>query len=143
MKEWMEPIDSELPLAKAFNRIISDLELLRIMTNPRIFSDSTDKEAPFLRPATFADNELIKVSEMVKAMDNGQLVYTIAQIIESLTSEIESITKSDKAFSDNHDLLNAILHDTTSILNLHLDETRFFQSSKPSKHLGKVEQSLF
>ena len=47
MKEWMEPIDSELPLAKAFNRIISDLELLRIMTNPRIFSDSTDKEAPF------------------------------------------------------------------------------------------------
>ena len=47
MKEWMEPIDSELPLAKAFNRIVSDLELLRIMTNPRIFSDSTDKEAPF------------------------------------------------------------------------------------------------
>ena len=47
MKEWMEPIDSELPLAKAFNRIISDLELLRIMTNPRIFSDSTDNEAPF------------------------------------------------------------------------------------------------
>ena len=47
MKEWMEPIDSKLPLAKAFNRIISDLELLRIMTNPRIFSDSTDKKAPF------------------------------------------------------------------------------------------------
>ena len=47
MKEWMEPVNSELPLAKAFNRIISDLELLRIMTNPRIFSDSTDKEAPF------------------------------------------------------------------------------------------------
>lgn len=43
----MEPINSEQPLAKAFNRIISDLELLRIMTNPRIFSDSTDKEAPF------------------------------------------------------------------------------------------------
>lgn len=43
----MDPINSEQPLAKAFNRIISDLELLRIMTNPRIFSDSTDKEAPF------------------------------------------------------------------------------------------------
>ena len=270
MKEWMEPIDSELPLAKAFNHIISDLELLRIMTNPRIFSDSTDKEAPFrmhnyyltvlwerwlhgvfnrlvewadtistyfdeyngsweyyalsqrlefikeygsddeddynpddsikttgitheqlkyhtifrdlchdcvdivqdtkpndlypmisaldtksrfsvidvqlkatgqqitsyildknghFRPATFADKELIKVSEMVKAMDSGQLVYTIAQIMESLTSEIESVAKSDKAFSDNHDLLNAILHNTTSILNLHLDKTRFFKSS--------------
>ena len=138
----MEPIDSELPLAKAFNRIISDLELLRIMTNPRIFSDSTDKEG-HLRPATFADKELIKVSEMVKAMDNGQLVYTIAQIMESLTSEIESIAKSDKAFSNNHDLLNAILNDATSVLNLHLNRTRFFQSSEPSKHLGKVKQSLF
>lgn len=270
MKEWMEPINSEQPLAKAFNRIISDLEQLRIMTNPRIFSDSTDKEAPFrmhnyyltilwerwlhgvfnrlvewantissyfdeyngsweyyalsqrlefikeygsddeddnnpddtikttgitheqlkyhtvfrdlyhdcvdivqdakpddlypmistldaksrfsviddlqkstgqqvtsyileknghIRPATFADKELIKVSEMVKAMDNGQLVYTIAQIMESLTSEIESIAKSDKAFSDNHDLLNAILHDSTSVLNLHLEKTRFFKFS--------------
>ena len=96
-----------------------------------------------LRPATFADKELIKVSEMVKAMDNGQLVYTIAQIMESMTSEIESIAKSDISFSDNHNLLNAFLNDTTSILNLHLDQTRFFQSSKPSKHLGKVEQSLF
>ena len=272
MKEWMEPIDSELPLAKAFNRIISDLELLRIMTNPRIFSDSTDKEAPFrmhnyyltvlwerwlhgvfnrlvewantistyfdgyngsweyyalsqrlefikeygsddeddynpddtikttgitheqlkyhtifrdlyhdcvdivqdtkpddlypmistldaksrfsvidvlqkstghpitpymldkeghLRPMTFAEQELVKVSGMVKAMDNGQLVYTIAQIMESLTSELETIAMSDRAFSDNHDLLNAILNDATSVLNLHLDRTRFFQSSKP------------
>ena len=32
---------------------------------------------------TFAEQELIKVSGMVKAMDNGQLVYTIAQIMES------------------------------------------------------------
>ena len=272
MKEWMEPIDSELPLAKAFNRIISDLELLRIMTNPRIFSDSTDKEAPFrmhnyyltvlwerwlhgvfnrlvewadtistyfdeyngsweyyalsqrlefikeygsddeddynpddtikttgitheqlkyhtvfrdlyhdcvdivqdakpddlypmistldaksrfsvidvlqkstghpitpyildkeghLRPMTFAEQELAKVSGIVKAMDNGQLVYTIAQIMESLTSELETIANSDRAFSDNHDLLNAILNDAISVLNLHLDRTRFFQSSKP------------
>lgn len=270
MKEWMEPINSELPLAKAFNRIISDLELLRIMTNPRIFSDSTDKEAPFrmqnyyltvlwerwlhgvfnrlvewantissyfdeyngsweyyalshrldfikeygsddeddynpddtikttsitheqlkyhiifydlyhdcvdivqdakpddlypmistldaksrfsvidifqkatnqpitsyildkeghLRPMTFADKELIKVTEMVTAMDNGQLIYTIAQIMESLTFELETIAKSDRAFSDNHYVLNAILNDATSILNLRLDKTRFYQST--------------
>ena len=277
MKEWMEPINSELPLSKAFNRIISDLELLRIMTNPRIFSDSTDKEAPFrmhnyyltvlwerwlhgvfnrllewadtistyfdeyngsweyyalskrlefineygsddnddynpdntikttsitheqlkyhtifydlyhdcvdivqdtkpddlypmiitletksrfsvidvlqkatgqqvtsyildkngpLRPTTFADKELIKVSEMVKAMDNGHLIYTIAQIMESLTKEIESIAKSEMAFYDNHNVLNAILNDASSILHLHLDKTRFFKfsNSGPHKH---------
>ena len=267
----MDPINSEQPLAKAFNRIISDLELLRIMTNPRIFSDSTDKEAPFrmqnyyltvlwerwlhgvfnrlvewaetisayfdeyngsweyyalshrlkfikaygsddeddynsddsikttgisheqlkyytifrdlyhdcvdivqdtkpddlypmistldaksrfsvidvlqkstgqpvkpyildkeghLRPMTFAEQELVKVSAMVKAMDNGQLVYTIAQIMESLTSELETIAMSNNAFSDNHDVLNAIINDATSMLNLRLDKTRFIQSSK-------------
>lgn len=202
MKEWMEPINSELPLSKAFNRIISDLELLRIMTNPRIFSDSTDKEAPFRMHnyyltvlwerwlhgvfnrllewadtistyfdeyngsweyyalskrlefineygsnddddydsddtiTTFADRELFKVSEMVKAMDNGQLVYTIAQIMESLTKEIESIAKSEMAFYDNHNVLNAILNDASSILHLHLDKTRFFKfsNSGPHKH---------
>ena len=280
----MKPINSELPLAKAFNSITSDLELLRIMTNPRIFRDSTDKEAPFrmqnyyltvlwerwlhgvfnrlvewantistyfdeyngswkyyalskrlefinefgsdddndynsddtikttgitheqlkyhtifydlyhdcvdivqdtkpddlypmistletksrfsvidvlqkatgqqvtsyildknghLRPATFADKELIKVSEMVKAMDNGQLVYTIAQLMESLTKEIESIAKSEMAFYDNHELLNAILNDASSILHLHLDRTRFRQLSKHSELPRKVKQSLF
>jgi hypothetical protein len=89
-----------------------------------------DKEG-HLRPMTFAEQELVKVSGMVKAMDNGQLVYTIAQIMESLTSELETIANSDRAFSDNHDLLNAILNDAISVLNLHLDRTRFFQSSKP------------
>ena len=279
MKEWMEPINSELPLAKAFNRIISDLELLRIMTNPRIFSDSTDKEAPFrmhnyyltvlwerwlhgvfnrllewadtistyfdeyngsweyyalskrlefineygsdddddynpgdtikttgitheqlkyhtifydlyhdcvdivqdtkpddlypmistletksrfsvidvlqkatgqqvtsyifdknghLRPTTFADKELIKASEMVKAMDNGQLVYTIAQLMESLTKEIESIAKSEMAFYDNNELLNSILNDASSILHLHLDRTGFIQLSKSKSTITPV-----
>ncbi len=47
MKEFMEPIHSELPLAKAFNRIISELNLLRIMSNPRVFTDSTDEMAAF------------------------------------------------------------------------------------------------
>ena len=82
MKEWMEPIDSELPLAKALNRIISDLELLRIMTNPRIFSDSTDKEAPFRMHNYYLT--VLWERWMVKAMDNGQLIHTIAQIMITL-----------------------------------------------------------
>ena len=102
----------------------SVIDVLQKATGQQVTSYILDKEG-HLRLATFADKELIKVSEMVKAMDNGQLVYKIAQIMESLTSEIESIAKSDRAFSDNHDLLNAILHDATSILNLHLDKTRF------------------
>ena len=106
----------------------SVIDVLQKATGQQVTSYILDKNG-HLRPATIADKELIKVSDMVKAMDNGQLVYTIAQIMESLTSEIESIAKSDKAFSDNHDLLNAILNDATSILNLHLDRTRFFKSS--------------
>ena len=116
----------------------SVIDVLQKSTGHPITPYILDKEG-HLRPATFADKELIKVSEMVKAMDNDQLVYTIAQIMESLTKEIESIAKSEMAFYDNHEILNAILHDSTSILNLHLDRTRFFQSSKSSKHLGKVK----
>ena len=108
----------------------SAIDVLQKATGQQVTSFILEKNG-HLRPATFADKELIKVSEMVKAMDNSQLVYTIAQIMESITSELETITMSDRAFSDNHDFLNAILNDATSVLNLHLDRTRFFQSSKP------------
>lgn len=268
MKEFMETIKSELPLAKAFNRIISELNLLRIMSNPRVFSDSTDEMAAFrmqnyfltilwekwlhgvfnrleewasaisryfdefdgsweyyalsqrldfikeygsddeddynpddsikttgitheqlkyhtifydlyhdcvdivqdtkpvdlypmittleaksrfsvvdvlqkatgqqatcyildkegcCRPMTFAEKELIKVDGMVNAMDLGHLVYTIAKLMESLTKEVETIAKSDKTFNDNHELLNALLKDTSSILHLQLEKTRLAQ----------------
>lgn len=45
MKEYVEPIESEKPLAKAFNRIISKISLLRIMSLPRTFSDATGEFA--------------------------------------------------------------------------------------------------
>lgn len=47
MKEFIEPIDSDLPLAKAFNRIISKISLPRIMSLPWTFSDSTGELAAF------------------------------------------------------------------------------------------------
>ena len=47
MKELMEPIDSKLPLANAFNRIISKLQILRIMSIPRIFEDAKGEMAAF------------------------------------------------------------------------------------------------
>ena len=118
MKEWMEPIDSELPLAKVFNRIISDLELLRIMTNPRIFSDSTDKEAPF-------------------RMHNYYLTVLWERWLHGVFNRLVEWADTISTFFDEYNgsweyyafLLNAILHDTTSILNLHLDQTRFFKYS--------------
>ena len=83
----------------------SVIDILQKATGQQVTSFIIEKNG-HIRPATFADKELIKVSEMVKAMDNGQLVYTISQIMESMTSEIESIAKSERAFSDNHDLLH-------------------------------------
>ena len=47
MKEFIESIESDLPLAKAFNRIISKISLLRIMSLPRVFSDATGELAVF------------------------------------------------------------------------------------------------
>ena len=62
---------------------------------------------------------------MVKAMDLGHLVYTIAQLMESLTKEVEAIAKSEDVFNDNCDVLNALLKDASSILHLQLEKTRF------------------
>lgn len=45
MKEFIEPIKNELPLAKAFNRVISKTTLFRIMSLPRTFSDATGEFA--------------------------------------------------------------------------------------------------
>lgn len=45
MKEFVEPIESEMPLAKAFNRVISKITLFRIMSLPRTFSDATGEFA--------------------------------------------------------------------------------------------------
>lgn len=47
MKEYIEPIESDLPLAKAFNRILLKLSLLRTMSLPRTFSDATGEWAAF------------------------------------------------------------------------------------------------
>ena len=47
MKEFQESIESDLPLAKAFNRVISKTLLLRTMSLPRTFSDATGELAAF------------------------------------------------------------------------------------------------
>jgi len=47
MKDLIELIESDLPLAKAFNRVISKILLLRTMSLPRTFSDTTGELAAF------------------------------------------------------------------------------------------------
>ncbi|MBR4391725.1 MAG: hypothetical protein IKT08_06445 [Bacteroidales bacterium] len=47
MKDYLKPIESDLPLAKVFNRIIMKLSLLRSMSIPRTFSDATGELAVF------------------------------------------------------------------------------------------------
>lgn len=47
MKELIEPIKSELPLAKALNQVILKIGTLRIMSYPRKFSDLTGEFAVF------------------------------------------------------------------------------------------------
>ena len=42
MKELIEPIQNDTPLAKAFNRVMAKIRLLRIMSLPRVFKDATE-----------------------------------------------------------------------------------------------------
>ena len=83
-----------------------------------------------LRPVTFADRELHKVSEMVEAHDYGQIIIIVAMLMEQLTKSIETAAKSEAAFFDNHDLLRAIQTDAKAILSLNFKDTRHFKSSK-------------
>ncbi|MBR4148365.1 MAG: hypothetical protein IKU00_10870 [Bacteroidales bacterium] len=75
-------------------------------------------ESENLRPATFADKVEIKVSEMVEADDLSNLVYLIAQKMESLTAKIEAIYRSDRIYQDNRGLLKGVLQEVSKILNL-------------------------
>ena len=102
------------------NAQISVTDILQQATGKKVNSYITDKNWNF-RPTTFVDRVQIKVSEMATAIGLGKLVYTVAQKIESLTYEIESIYKSKKAYQDNQDVLNTILGDISNILNLQFD----------------------
>ena len=67
---------------------------------------------------------------MVEAHDYGQIIYLIAQLMELLTKEIEDVSKSETAFSDNHDLLHSIRSDAEAILSLKFKDTRQLRSGK-------------
>lgn len=99
------------------NSQISIIDILQQSTGTKIESYISDKNGNF-RPTTFVDKVEIKVSEMAEAYDLGKLVYKIAQIMESMTKEIESICKSDKAFLDNRELLNTFLCKVSKVLQL-------------------------
>ena len=45
MEELIEPIESEIPLAKAFNRVVAKVQTWHIMVIPRVFRDATDEMA--------------------------------------------------------------------------------------------------
>ena len=51
-------------------------------------------------------------------------------LMEQLTKGIETVSKSEMAFGDNHDLLRAIQSDAEAILSLNFENARYFKSSK-------------
>lgn len=110
------------------NSCMSIIDVLQKMSCKGIRSYIVDKNGN-IRLATEDDRTQMRISELAEAIDLGQLVFAVAQLMETLTSEIESIYKSDRAFEDNHDILNDMLCDITAILQLKLDETRFFKQS--------------
>lgn len=99
------------------NSQISIIDILQQVSGNSVKSYILD-ESENLRPATFADKVEIKVSEMVEADDLSNLVYLIAQKMESLTAKIEAIYRSDRIYQDNRGLLKGVLQEVSKILNL-------------------------
>lgn len=118
------------PLMSALNAnsCMSIIDVLQQLSCKGIRSYLVDKNGN-IRPATEDDRTQMKITELAEAIDLGQLVFAVAQLMRMLTSEIESICKSDRAFEDNHDILEVMLCDITAMLQLKLDETRFFKQS--------------
>ena len=119
------------PLLNAIeaNSRVSIIDILQKVSGKEITAYTMGDDG-HLRPVTFADRELHKVSEMVEAHDYGQIIIIVAMLMEQLTKSIETAAKSDTAFGDNHDLLRAIQSDVEAILSLKFEGTRHFKSSK-------------
>ena len=111
------------------NSRVSVIDILQKVSGKEITAYTMGDDG-HLRPVTFADRELHKVSEMVEAHDYGQIIIIVAMLMEQLTKSIETAAKSETAFFDNHDLLRAIQTDAKAILSLNFKDTRHFRSSK-------------
>ena len=111
------------------NSRVSVIDILQKVSGKEITAYTMGDDG-HLRPVTFADRELHKVSEMVEAHDYGQIIIIVARLMEQLTKSIETAAKSETAFFDNHDLLRAIQTDAKAILSLNFKDTRHFRSSK-------------
>ena len=111
------------------NSRVSIIDILQKVSGKEI-TTYTMGEDGHLRPVTFADRELHKVSEMVEAHDYGQIIMIVAMLMEQLIKGIETVAKSDTAFGDNHELLCAIRSDAEAILSLNFENARHFKSSK-------------
>lgn len=107
----------------------SVIDVLSKVEGKQIPSYIIDKDGT-LRQTTFAEREMRKALGMVEAHDDGQLIYLIASIMEQLTTELETIAKSDAIYSDQNDLLYAIQNDIDALLNLQFEETRFIKTQK-------------
>lgn len=119
------------PLINAIeaNSRVSIIDILQKVSGKEVTAYTMGDDG-HLRPVTFADRELHKVSEMVEAHDYGQIIMIVAMLMEQLTKSIETAAKSETAFFDNHDLLRAIQTDAKDILSLNFKDTRHFRSSK-------------
>ena len=115
--------------ANETNSRVSIIDILQKVSGKEVTAYTMGDDGN-LRPVTFADRELHKVSEMVEAHDYGQVIYITALLMEQLTKGIETVAKSETAFFDNHDLLRAIQSDAEAILSLNFEDTRHFKSSK-------------
>lgn len=118
------------PLINALDNcsLVSIIDVLQTVSGKEITCYALNKKGE-LRPVGQAEREERKVGEMIEAVDLGQLVHSIAQIVELITSRLEAIYNSDQAFADHHELLNAMLGDVSALMQLDLKESKFLELS--------------
>ncbi len=110
--------------------MICSLGALSKLSIVDVLKDASGKQVPTyvadecggLRQANFADKAERRLNDTIEADDLGMLVYRIARFMELITEKIKNIVKTDCAFSDNHEVLNALLHNVDALIHLRLDD---------------------
>ena len=156
MKELIQPIDSDLPLAKAFNKIISKVQTLRIITMPRTFDDVKCKEAAFKITNYYQTvlweiwlHEVVKrlqewvaiIDEYFDEFEGSWEYYALSKRLESIKeygSDGEEDFNTDGSIKTT-DISRKQLHYYTVFQDLYHDCVDIVQDSHPEDLLPLIE----
>ena len=145
MSELIQPIDNKSPLAKFFNKIISKIQTLRIISLPRTFEDVKGNEASF-KMMTYYQTVMVEAIDKILAGEptisqegltgtyHGRLTEEECQInLNGTSQQAYNLVRGISLPYHGAQVGNII------IWKAHLDEERKVVDTHLGLHMGTVD----